>query len=145
MKAILVRGGSSQIQQYLLTPSLKDFAIVADSIKTPVLEVYSYQTQFTQNSKNIIQNMFENHRINRCLGATSVSKYKYSAPITVSSQLNINTIRLIGLTVCGVGVTIFTTLGALYLFQRSERERNSTIQNIIIDTASQEMFESYVC
>jgi hypothetical protein len=34
-------------------------------------------------------------------------------------------------------------LGALYLFQRSERERNSTIQNIIIiDTASQETFES---
>jgi len=40
-KAILARGGGSQIEQYILIPSLKDFAIIADSIKTPVLEVHS--------------------------------------------------------------------------------------------------------
>ncbi len=79
--------------------------------------------------------MFENHRINRYLGATSVSKYIAPITPTASSQLNIKTISLIGITVCGVGVIIFTSLGALYLFQRSERERNSRIQNIILDTA----------
>jgi hypothetical protein len=29
MKAILARGGGLQIEQYILTPSLKDFAIIA--------------------------------------------------------------------------------------------------------------------
>ena len=48
MKAILARGGASQIEQYILAPSLKDFAIIADSIKTPVLEVHTISNKFKQ-------------------------------------------------------------------------------------------------
>ena len=36
MKAILARGGALQIQRNILTPSLKDFTIIADTIQTPV-------------------------------------------------------------------------------------------------------------
>jgi len=58
MRAILARGGGSQ---HILNPSLKDFTIIADSVKTPVLEIHPYRTQFTYNSKMIIDNMFQEH------------------------------------------------------------------------------------
>ncbi len=61
MKAILARGGSLQRNQYVLTPSLKDFTIIADSIKTPVLEVHPYRAQFTANCKISTNNMFQDH------------------------------------------------------------------------------------
>jgi hypothetical protein len=114
MKAILARGGSSQIQQYILTPSLKDFAIVADSIKTPVLESHAYRRQFTSNCKISIDTMLQEHTARPyCQGSAQKIKMiapTYLAPI-VSTQ--VSTTAFIG----------FTTLGVLYLFQRAERKR----------------------
>ena len=38
IKAILARGGSSEIVKYDLIPSLKNFAITVNSIQTPVVK-----------------------------------------------------------------------------------------------------------
>jgi hypothetical protein len=122
MQAVMLsRGGSSQIPKTFL---LKDFAMVA--------KVHPPRTKFTESSKIIIENMFEDRKINRYLAATSVGKYKYIALITASNQLNIS---LIGLTVCSIGVTIFIILAGLYLFQRSERKEYFRIrsENILCD------------
>ena len=62
MRAILARGGGSQ---HILNPSLKDFTIVADLIKT--LMVHPSRAQFTYNSKIIIDNMFQEHTARRYL------------------------------------------------------------------------------
>ena len=62
MRAILTRGGGSQ---HILNPSLKDFTIVADSIKNP--KVYPYRAQFTDNCKITINNMFQEHTARRYL------------------------------------------------------------------------------
>ena len=90
MRAILTRGGGS----YNITKSissLKDFAIIVDSVKTPVLEIHLYRTQFTYNSKMIIDNMFQEHTARRYLQG-SAQKIKtvaptYLAPIA-STQIN---------------------------------------------------------
>ena len=43
-----IRGGS------ILGSEVKDFKIVLNSVKTPILEIHPYQIQFTENSKMII-------------------------------------------------------------------------------------------
>ena len=68
MRAILTRGGGScNITKSISSSSLKDFAIIVDSVKTPVLEIHPYRTQFTYNSKMIIDNMFQEHTARRYL------------------------------------------------------------------------------
>jgi hypothetical protein len=51
MRAILARGGGNQTGEYLLTPSLKGFAIVANSIKIHSLESHAYRKKFFQTAK----------------------------------------------------------------------------------------------
>lgn len=53
MRAILARGGSSQ---HIVNSLLKNFIIVVDSIKTPI--VHPYRAQFSNNFKITINNMF---------------------------------------------------------------------------------------
>lgn len=77
IQAILARGSSSQIQQYILTPSLKDFAIVVDSIKTPVLESHAYRRQFTSNCKISVDTMLQEHTARRYLQG-SAQKINFS-------------------------------------------------------------------
>jgi hypothetical protein len=80
MRAILARGGGSQ---HILNPSLKDFTIVVDSIKTPM--VHPYRAQLTDNYKITINNMFQEHTARRYLyGSTQKLKTigpTYLAPI----------------------------------------------------------------
>lgn len=139
MKAILARGGSLQRNQYVLNPSLKDFIITVDSIKTPVLEVHPYRAEFTANCKISINNMFQDHTTHRYLQG-STQKIKTVAPTYLSPIVStqINNTALIGWTCFGVGLIGFTTLGALYLFQRAERKRwqNQSDQVLIDVTAS---------
>lgn len=135
MKAILARGGSSQIQQYISTPSLKDFVIVVDSIKTPVLENHAYRRQFTYNCKISIDAMLQDHTARRyCQGSAQKIKIiapTYLAPI-VSTQ--VNTTAFIGFMTLGVGLIGFTSLGLLYLFQRLERKRwQNQNEAVVID------------
>ncbi len=122
MKAILVRGGSSQIQQYLLTPSLKDFAIVADSIKTPVLESHAYRKKFFSNCKISIDTILHDHTARRYFQASG-PKMKIIAPtyLTPIVSTQVNTTAFIGFTTLGFGLIVFTSLGLLYLFERTER------------------------
>jgi hypothetical protein len=125
MKAILARGGSShssQIQQYILTS--KDFAIVADSIKTSLLDVHPYRSEFTANSKMIIDNMFNQHTAHRYMEG-SIQKIKTIPPtclIPIAST-QISTTSLIGWTFFGSGLVIFVTLSALHVFQRAQIKR----------------------
>ena len=59
MRAILTRGaGSYNAAKLIFSSSLKEFAIVVDSVKTPVLDIHSYRTEFTYNSEMILDNMF---------------------------------------------------------------------------------------
>ena len=131
-----IRGGS------ILGSEVKDFKIVLDSVQTPILEIHPYQKQFTENSKMIINNMFQEHTARRYLqGSTQKLKTigpTYLAPI---ASTQIKTTALIGWTCFGVGLIGFTTFGALYLFQRAERKRWQNQQNqneeVLIDiTAS---------
>jgi len=122
MREILIRGGS--LTKSISSSSLKDFVIIVDSVKTPALEMDPYRTQFTYNSKLIIDNMFQEHATHRYIQG-SAQKLKtiapaYLAPI-VSTQ--INTTAVIGWTCFGVGIISFTIVGSLYLFQRAERKR----------------------
>ena len=127
MRAVLARGGGNYGITKLIPPSsLKEFEIIADSGKTPVLDINPYRTQFTCNSKMIITNMFENHTAHRYLQA-STQKMKtvvptYVAPMT-SAATTLNTNAFIGWTFFGFGLTSFTVFGSLYLFQRTERKR----------------------
>ncbi len=41
--------------------------IVLESVKTPVSEIHPYRTQFTDKSKIIIDNIFQEHTARRCL------------------------------------------------------------------------------
>jgi len=138
MKAILARGGSLQRNQYVLNPSLKDFIITVDSIKNPILEIHPYRTQFTCNSKMIIDNMFQEHTARRYLQG-SAQKIKTVAPTYLApiASTQINTTALIGWTCFGVGIISFTILGSLYFFQRAERKRWENQNNeVIIDVTA---------
>ena len=116
MRAILTRGGGSY-KITKLKSSLKDFAIIVD---TPVLEIDPSRTQFTSNSKMIIDNMFQEHTARRYL-QRSAQKIKAVAPTYLAPMASsqINTTALIGWTCLGVGLISFTILGSLYLFQRA--------------------------
>jgi hypothetical protein len=97
---ILARGGGSQ---HILNPSLKDFTIVVDSIKTPM--VHPYRAQLTDNYKITINNMFQEHTARRYLqGSTQKLKNigpTYLAPI---ASTQIKNMALIGWTCFGVGL-----------------------------------------
>lgn len=134
MRAILTRGGGSlNITKPIYSSSLKDFAIIAESVKTPVLKIHPYRTQFTYKSKITINNLLKEHTTRRCLQG-SVNKIVQPTSLVpiVSTQIKITT--LIGWTFCGVGLIGFTTLGALYLFQRAERKRwHNENDEVLID------------
>ena len=91
---------------------------VLDSVKTPVFEIHPYRTQFTYNSKMIIDNMFQEHTARRYLQGSvdKIVRLTYLVPI---ASTEIKTNALIGWTCFGVGLIGFTILGALYLFQYS--------------------------
>ena len=138
MRAILTRGGGSySIAKSISSSSLKEFAIVVDSVKTPVLDIHPYQAEFTYNSKMIIDNMFQEHTA-RCYLQGSAQKIKtvvpaYLAPIT-SASTKVSTTAIVGWTCLGVGLISFTILGSLYLFQRAERKRwQNENDEVIID------------
>lgn len=139
MRAILTRGGGScNITKSISSSSLKDFAIIVDSVKTPVLEIHPYRTQFTYNSKIIIDNMFHEHTARRYLQG-SAQKIKTVAPTFLApiASTQINTTALIGWTCFGVGAISFTILGSLYLFQRAERKRWQNQNNeVLIDVTA---------
>ena len=127
MRAILARGGH-----------LKDFTIVVDSIKTPM--VHPYRAQFTDNCKITINNMFQEHTARRYLQG-SAQKIKTIAPTYLvpiaSASTKVNTTALIGWTCFGVGLIGFITFGALYLFQRAEHKRwQNQNEGVIIDVTA---------
>lgn len=125
MRQVLeIRGGS--ILGSVLGSEVKDFKIVLDSVQTPILEIHPYRKQFTENSKMIINNMFQEHTAHRYLQG-SAQKIKTVAPTYLASiasvSTKVNTIALIGWTCFGVGLIGFITFGALYLFKRAEHKR----------------------
>lgn len=121
MRAILTRGGSHHITKLISSSSLKEFAIVVDSVQTPVLDIHPYRTKFTYNSKIIIDNMFQEHTASRYLqGATQKVTPTYLIPM---ASTKVNTTAIVGWSCFGVGIIGLTILGSLYLFQRAERKR----------------------
>ena len=111
---------------------------VLDSVKTPVFEIHPYRTQFTYNSKMIIDNMFQEHTSRRYLQG-SIHKIKTVAPtyLVPIASTQTNTTALIGWTCFGVGLIGFTALGALYLFQCAERKRwQNKNDGVIIDVSA---------
>ena len=127
MKAILTRdGGSYNTAKSISSFSLKEFTIFVDSVKTRVLNVHPYRTEFTYNSKMIIDNMFQEHTARRYLQGF-VQKTKTIIPIYLalmaSASTKVNITALIGWRCLGFGLISFTILGLLHLFQRAERKR----------------------
>jgi hypothetical protein len=136
MRAILARGGATH-QITKLNFSSKDYVIIVDSVKTPVLDIHPYGTQFTENSKIIIDNMFQEQTACRYLQG-SAQKIKTMPPtclIPIAST-QINTTALIGWTFFGIGLIGFVTLGALYVFQRAEFKRYQNKNDEVYITAS---------
>ena len=123
--------------QFCINTGSQYVAIVVDSVKTPVLDIHPYRTEFTYNSKMIIDNMFQEHTARRYLKG-SAQKIKtvvpiYLAPMT-SASTKVNTTGLIGWTCLGVGLISFTILGSLYFFQRAERKRwQNQNDEVVID------------
>ena len=144
MKAILAaRGGSQQLLEYVLTPSLKNYlmknySITVNPVVTPLLSPAQIQLQET--SKLIIKNMFQEHTAHRYLQG-SAQKIKtvapnYLAPMAAAST-RVNTTAVIGWTCLGVGLIGFTILGSLYLFQRAERKRcQNQNDKVLIDVTA---------
>lgn len=57
--------------------------------------------------------------------------------LTPIASTQIKTTSLIGWTCLGVGLIIFTTFGALYLFQRAERKRRQNQnEGVLIDVTA---------
>lgn len=80
-----IRGGS------ILGSEVKDFKIVLNSVKTPILNIHPYRTECTYNSKIIIDNMFQEHTARRYIQG-SAQKIKTVAPTFLapiaSTQIN---------------------------------------------------------
>jgi hypothetical protein len=125
MREVLkTRGGSS-----VLSSEVKDFKIVLDTVKTPVLNIHPYRAEFTAKCKVSINNMFQDYRACRYLQG-STEKFKIVTPTCLKSPTYLTSIAsvstktgLIGWTCLGLGVISFVTLGSLYLFHRVERKR----------------------
>lgn len=133
MKAIIIRGGGNNtVAKSISSSSLKEIVVFVNSVKTPVLDIHSYRTQFAYNSKLIITNMFQEHNARRCFQA-SAQKIQTVAPLAPLAS-TINTAAFIGWTSLGVGLIGFTVFGSLYLFQRVERKRwQNQNDEILID------------
>ena len=144
MRAILAtRGGSQQLLEYVLTPSLKNYlmknySITVNPVVTPLLSPAQIQLQET--NKLIIKNMFQEHTAHRYL-QRSAQEIKtvapsYLAPM-VAASTTVNTTAVVGWFL-GVGLVGLTTLGALCLFQYAERRRwqNQNDEVVIDVTAS---------
>jgi hypothetical protein len=121
MRDVLQIRGSS-----ILGSEVKDLKIVLNSVKIPISEIHPYRGQFTENSKMIISNMFQEHTARRYLQG-SAQKIKTVAPAYLapmaSASTKLNTTALIGWTCLSVGLISFTMLGSLYLLQRAKRKR----------------------
>lgn len=120
MRAVLTRGGgNSNIVKSISSSSLKEFAIVVDLVKTPVFNINPYRTEFTYNSKMIINNIFQEHTARHYLQG-SAQKIKIVAPTFLapmsSASTKVNTTLLIGRRFLDVSLISFTILGSLYLF-----------------------------
>jgi len=132
--AILTRGGGSyNITKSISSSSLKEFAIIVDSVKTPFLESHSYRTEVTYNSKMIIDNIFQEHTPRRYLSGQKIKTItpSYLAPMS-SAVTKVNTTALIGWTCLGLGLIGFVILGSLYLFKRAERKRWQNQNDVVL-------------
>ena len=98
MRAILTRGGGSHnITKSISSSSLKDFAIIVDSVKTPGLGIHHYRTKFNYNNKIIIDNMVQEHTARRYL-QRSAQKIKTVTPtyLTTMASTKVNTTAIVG-------------------------------------------------
>ena len=89
---ILTRGGRNyNITKSIASSSLEEFAVVVNSVKTPVLDIHPYRTEFTYNNKMIIDNLFQEHTARRYL-QRSAQKIKTVAPriLKVSENISIS-------------------------------------------------------
>lgn len=97
-----------------------------------VSKIDSYRLEFTNKSKIIIENMFEDFKTSQSLYAT-----RYVLPAAGKTLLTtkISTILFLGQASLGVGIFAFSIYGVLCIFQWAERKRfylnnsNSKISN----------------
>lgn len=83
--------------------------------------IHPYRTEFTYNSKIIIDNMFQEHIARRFLhGASQKVRPTYLIPM---ASTKVNTTAIVGWSSFGIGIISLTIMGSLYLFQRAERKR----------------------
>lgn len=115
MKAILARGGSTCISNIQRIPSSQHFAIILDSVRTPVNSIHQYRIQFAENSKIVVGNIFEEHTARRhgCSHKLKTIRPGYLVPI---ASTQISTAALVGWTTFGVGIIGLTALSSLCYF-----------------------------
>jgi hypothetical protein len=103
--------------------NIKDFKLVFNSLKSPILDIHPYRFQFNENCNTIFNNILQEHTARRYLNFKSsfnLNTPSYLIPIPIISSSNAGV--LIGWSL-GVGLISFTILGLLYLFQKAERKR----------------------
>ena len=97
MRAILARGGSQEIVEYILIPSLKNFAITTNPVKTPLVTplLSPAEIGFQENGKLITQNIFREHTARRYINGLA-QKVKPTASLAPIASTQINTTAVIG-------------------------------------------------
>jgi hypothetical protein len=125
MRAILARGGG-QVNTSLSAKSLvslKEYMIKLEAPKTIVMD--NYQSKFSMASKQIIDNIFNEHTTRRYVQATQGQTLNKILPTSVGSLYlrQAATASVFGWTCFGVLLFGASTVGALYLFQCEKRKR----------------------
>jgi hypothetical protein len=113
MKAILARGGSFPVAEYILIPSLRDFVITPTPVKTAMMTplLSPAQTQFNNKCNVITQNIFAEHSTRRYAGGLAQkgrNLLTFSGPLVIQTSTKGSIASSIGYSFLGIGISIIT-------------------------------------
>ena len=140
MKAILARGGGSELAEYFLIPSLKEFAITANQIKNPAMipllspVLNPAQIEFQVNCKIITQNIFREHTARRYAQGLAQKVVKptlkpinYVRPLAFLASTKVSIPSLIGWSCLWGGITVATIYGTLLIIRDAKNKHYEII------------------
>jgi hypothetical protein len=131
MKAILARGGQQEIMEYVLIPSLKNFAITANPIETPVVAplLSPAQMQFHDKCNIITQNIFAEHTARRYAKGLAQKVVKptlkpttYPGPLASLALTKVSIPSLIGYSCLGIVISAIIIYGGLCMYRNANKK-----------------------
>ena len=147
MRAILARGGGTpQIKQSILIPSLKNFGITVNPIKTPLVTplLNPAQMEFYQNCNLITQNIFAEHTTRRYangLAQKGRNLLTFSGPLVLQVTTQGSLASLIGYSCLGIGISVIMIYGGLHMIRNAKKKHYKIVvkpsERVIDVTASE--------